>query len=151
MLQTNDMLSDRLLALLDERDKTCIVLNHDTVIYESDAFGVKPLRLLRQSGFEKQPGDRLILIDRVIGKGALMLAALLGIDEIHTPLVSEYALSYSEKAGIPVVYQTRVPMIEDRTRTGMCPIERSVLDTDDPAAGERQIEEAIAFLMQQPK
>lgn len=149
--RTDETAPDRYLDLLNQRNKTCIVLNHDAIIYESDAFGVKPLRLLRQSGFQKQPGDRLILTDRVIGKGALILAQLLGIDEIHTPLVSDHALTYSKKIGIPICYAQKVSMIENRTRSGMCPIEHSVLHTDDPVLGEQHIEEAIAILMQGPK
>ncbi len=139
------------IALLDERKKTCILMNHGTIIYESDAFGVKPLRVLRQSGFKKQEGDHLILIDRVIGKGALILAELIGVDEIFTPLTSEFAIQYSHQIDLPLTWKTRVPMIENRTRTGMCPIERSVLDTSDPQIGEQNIEAAIAFLMQQPQ
>lgn len=142
---------EQYIKLLNERNKTCIVMSNGKIIYESEAFGVKPLRELRQSGFKKQADDHLILIDRVIGKGALILAELVGIDEIFTPLTSEYALSYSQTINLPLTYQAKVPMIENRTRTGMCPIEASVIDTFDPQTGEENIEAAIALLMQQTK
>lgn len=135
------------LNLLDERNKTCILMNHGTIIYESDALGVKPLRELRRMSFTRKEGDQLTLIDRVIGKGALMLAQLLGIDAIYTPLTSENAIAYNRLSRIPLFYMERVPMIENRTRTEMCPIERSVLHTTDPVEGERCIEDAIAILM----
>lgn len=137
------------LKLLAERDRTCIILRRGEILYESDSLGVKPLRMLRKDKFRKSEGDHLILIDKVIGKGALMLARLLGIDEIYTPLASEKALIYSEKAGIPLYYETLVPFIENRDRSGMCPIEHSVKDTEDPVQGEQNIEAAIQILMQQ--
>lgn len=139
------------IALLNQRNKTCILLNHGTIIYESEAFGVKPLRELRLTGFQKKDGDHLTLVDRVIGKGALILAELIGVDEIFTPLTSDYALEYSQIIHLPLTYKVRVPLIENRTRSGMCPIEQSVINTSDPLTGEANIETAIALLMQQPK
>ena len=140
-------LEDRL-ALLDERDKTCILLNRETIVYESDAIGVKPLRELRRMNYRKFDGDQLILVDRVIGKGALMLAQLLGVDAIFTPLASQSAKDYSIVSGIPLYYRSLVPFIENRDRTGMCPIEQSVWETSDPRQGEENIEAAIRILMQ---
>ena len=139
------------IRLLNERNKTCIVLSNVKIIFESEAFGVKPLRELRQSGFKKQPEDHLTLIDRVIGKGALILAQLIGIDEIFTPLTSQHALRYSQVINLPITYQVKVPMIQNRTRTGMCPIEESVINTSDPHTGEANIEAAITLLMKQAR
>ena len=135
------------LQLLDDRGRTCILLKDKEVIYESDSLGVKPLRLLRMDNFQKEKGAQLVLIDKVIGKGALMLAELLGVDEIHTPLASEKALSYSQQVRIPLYYETLVPFIENRDRSGMCPIENAVKDTQDPNLGEKNIEAAIEILM----
>ncbi len=137
--------------LLTTRDQACILLKNGTLIYEDKGLGVKPLRKLRQQNFTKSPDDVLILIDKVIGKGALMLAELIGVDEIYTPLTSEAALNYSEKCKIPVYSLKLVPFIENRDRTGMCPIENSVKETNDPVIGEQNIEKAIKFLMAQIK
>lgn len=146
---TNEKIKlENYLKLLDEREKTCIILSGRDIIYESDSLGVKPLRVLRKSNFIKQQDDHLILVDKVIGKGALMLAELLGVNEIYTPLASEKALRYSEKSGIPLFCETLVPFIENRDRSGMCPIEDSVKDTDDPIQGELNIDAAIEILMQ---
>lgn len=137
--------------LLDERNKTCILFDKDEIIYESTGLGVKPLRQLRQEGFTKRRDQTLILVDRVIGKGALMLAMLLGVVEIHTPLLSQAALDYNAKQKEPLklYYETLVPYILNRDQSGLCPIEQSVKDIDDPHLGEKAIEEAIAFLMAQ--
>lgn len=144
-----DFFLEERLELLAARNKTCILINLETIVYESDAIGVKPLRELRQMNYRKLDGDYLILVDRVIGKGALMLAELIGIDAIFTPLTSQPALDYSNKVGIPLYYKELVPFIENRDRTGMCPIENSVKDTNDPDLGEQNIEAAIGILMQQ--
>lgn len=145
----DDQFLDPRLELLTARNKTCILINRETIVYESHAIGVKPLRELRKMNYRKLDGDYLILVDRVIGKGALMLAELLGVDAIFTPLTSQTALDYSKKADIPIYYKELVPFIENRDRTGMCPIENSVRHTDDPVEGEQNIEAAIGILMQQ--
>lgn len=137
------------LDLLTARNKTCILINQETIVYESDAFGVKPLRELRRMNYKKLDGDYLILIDRVIGKGALMLAELIGVDAIFTPLTSQTALDYNKQLDIPLYYEDLVPYIENRDRSGMCPIEQSVKNTNDPDIGEQNIEAAIEILMQQ--
>ncbi len=138
---------DRQLELLTARNKTCILLNKDTILFEAFGLGVKPLRELRRLKLEKQPGDHWILIDRVIGKGALMLAELIGVDVIYTPLTSQAALDYAKEAGIPVHFSEVVSFIENRDRSGMCPIENSVKDTNNPHLGEQNIEAAIKILM----
>lgn len=135
--------------LLATRDQACILLKNGELIYEDTGLGVKPLRKLRQQNFSKAPNDKLVLIDKVIGKGALMLAELIGVDEIFTPLTSEAALNYSKKCNIPIHSLEIVPFIENRDRTGMCPIENSVKDTNDPILGEQNIEKAIEYLMAQ--
>lgn len=138
-----------ILDLLDQRQKTCILLNNGAIVYESDALGVKPLRQLRAMNYRKFPGDSLTLIDRVIGKGALMLAELLEIDAIYTPLISQTALDYNQKLKLPLYYEKVVPYIQNRTMDDLCPIEKSVLNITDPKEAESAIETAIAILMAQ--
>ena len=143
------LFKDDRLELLTSRNKTCILINQETIVYESDAFGVKPLRELRQMNYKKLDGDYLVLVDRVIGKGALMLAELIGVDAIFTPLTSQTALDYNKTLHIPLYYKDLVPYIENRDRSGMCPIEHSVRDTNDPELGEQNIEAAIKILMKE--
>ncbi len=64
-----------------------------------------------------------LLADKVVGKGAAALMILGGIARIYTDLISQPALELLEAAGVPVEYVTLVPHIENRDKTGWCPVE----------------------------
>ncbi len=64
-----------------------------------------------------------LLADKVVGKGAAALMILGGIARIYTDLISQPALELLQAAAIPVEYITLVPHIENRDKTGWCPVE----------------------------
>ncbi len=69
--------------------------------------------------------------DKVIGKAAAMLFVRGKIGEVYAELISEPALEVFERHGVPCSYKKCVPNIINREGTGMCPMERAVLDVDD--------------------
>lgn len=77
-----------------------------------------------------EPGE-LVLVDKVIGKAALLLAAKIGITKIYTPVTSYAALDAAKEHHISLNAAEVVHFIENRTKTGMCPIEMSVKNTID--------------------
>ena len=44
---------------------------------------------------------------------------------------------------IPAAYDQEVEMIENRDHTDMCPMEKAVMDIDDPAEAPTKIKETI--------
>ncbi len=138
-----------MLDLLEASGASCLILSRGSVIFTSSYIGVKPL-LQFMAQAEVLPGDDLVLVDKVIGKAALLLAKRLGIRTIYTPVASEAALTSAGHHGIDLQAAAVVPFITNRTLTGMCPLEASVLDTDDPIQGEANIRAAIRILMAQP-
>lgn len=46
------------------------------------------------------------------------------VGELHADLISEPALSLLGTARIRVVYKKKVPQIQNRTQTGLCPVEK---------------------------
>ena len=99
-------------------------------------------------GYEKED---LLLIDKVIGKAALLLSVLLGIKTIHTPVASRAAVEAAEFHGVELHAETVVPYIMNREKNGMCPLEKSVLDTSDPQMALENIRAAIRLLMAEKK
>jgi hypothetical protein len=71
------------------------------------------------------------IADRVVGKAALMLAAYLGVKNVYTPLASEHAYLAASDLNLNLMSGSRTPFIQNRTRDGMCPMEKAVLDIDD--------------------
>ncbi|MCH9275401.1 DUF1893 domain-containing protein [Bifidobacterium amazonense] len=106
--------------------------------------GVRPLLQWLAAG---QCLDGFSAADRVVGKGAALLYAKLGVAAVYAQTMSEAGLATLRANGIAAGYGTLVPMILNRAGDGMCPIERSVAAIDSPAAAEPAIRAAVAELM----
>jgi hypothetical protein len=136
-------------GMLRDRELSCIILKNDEVIFTSTFIGVKPLLMFMQEGTIIGENDTLTLVDKVIGKAALLLAVKSGIDRIYTPILSEEALAAADHYRIPVEAEKVVPYIVNRAGDGKCPIEQSVMDTLDLDDAYVNIKGAIAVLMKQ--
>ncbi len=129
----------------DYQNKTCIIMNGDEVVFTSEYKGVRPMmEYMKAFGPSELP---LTVIDRVMGRGAVMLAVLIGATSIKTPLISESALELAEHHKLEIEYDKRVPYIMNRTGDGQCPIEASVLGVTDIQEGYETIKATIAELM----
>lgn len=135
--------------MLRDMDLSCIILKNDEIIYTSTFIGVKPLLLFLQEGTILGENDTLTLVDKVIGKAALLLAVKCGIHRIYTPILSEEALAAADHYGLLVEAEKVVPYIINRAKDGKCPIESSVLDTMDLDEAFSNIKGAIAVLMKE--
>ena len=70
--------------------------------------------------------------DKVVGKAAAYLYVLLGVRFVHAAVISKPALDVFACHGIEVEYDTLVDAIQNRTKTGFCPMERAVWTVDEP-------------------
>lgn len=61
--------------------------------------------------------------DKVVGKGAAALMLLGRVGELHADLISEPALALLQTGRIRVAYDEKVPQIQNRTKSGICPVE----------------------------
>ena len=92
-------------------------------------------------------GQNLVLVDKVIGKAALLLSSLIGIQDIYTPLASSVAMDSASLHNVSLYAESVVPFIKNRDNTGMCPLEQSVIGIDDPILALEKIRETIVILM----
>lgn len=128
---------------------SCVIKADNRIIATYTSMGVKPLM-----DFYKANGEaykNLTVIDRIMGKGAVMLAVLVGASRVTTPIMSQSAYDFAKRKGLEVQVDKVVPMIINRQGTGRCPIEKAVLDIEDIDQGYKAISNAIAVLMNQPK
>jgi hypothetical protein len=125
-------------------EKTCFVLKEEQVIFSSEFKGVKPLKdFYEQFGHSDIP---LVVVDKIMGKGAVVLADLIGAKIIVTPVISEIALAYANSHDIKATYVDTVPYIINRTGDGRCPIESAVLTIDDTKIGYDVIKKTLKSL-----
>ncbi|MBI9010583.1 MAG: DUF1893 domain-containing protein [Clostridiales bacterium] len=131
--------------LLEENPKkTCLILKNNEITFTSEEKGVQPMMdYYRLHGESLEP---LIVIDRIVGKGALMLAKMIGADYVVTPVVSEIAFKFAEEQNIKVEYTKMVPYIINRAKDGQCPIETSLIDVEDIYEGYERIKETLLNL-----
>ncbi len=134
-------------GIIQRGEYTCIVLQGEQIIYQAEGRGVSPLMRL----YESEPAKlkNAVVADKIIGKAAAMLLVLGGARYVYGATMSAAGLAYLQKHGIRAEYGRCVDVISNRTRTGICPIERSVLEIDDPRKGLEHMKAAIAKLMRQ--
>ena len=114
--------------LLLSGNYTCVLCGRDCS-YTDMRRGVRPLLELLDRG-KNLCG--FVAADKVVGKAAAFLYVLMGVSAVYAQVVSAPAKEVLSRYGIELVYAHQVPAIENRTKTGLCPIESSVWDIDDP-------------------
>lgn len=109
--------------------------------YVSEKRGVAPITELIDSDPEFLEGA--FVADRVIGKAAAMLLERYGVAEIFAEVTSEHAIAYLDDKNINFSYNKRVQYIINRDGTDMCPMEKTVLGTENSVEAEALIREKL--------
>lgn len=114
---------------LEEENLTLAVVKNGELIFKSKDKGIKPMYILATE--MKEIAKDASIADKVIGKGAALLCEYIGIKEVHSELMSETAIEVLKRANIGFAYFKITPYIENRDRTGLCPIENMAMDEDN--------------------
>lgn len=72
------------------------------------------------------------IADKVVGKAAASLMILGGVRKLQTGTISSLALELLRKYPIEVSFRQEVPHIENRSKTGWCPLESRCRDLQTP-------------------
>ena len=120
---------EELVVELRDGKSNCIIVKGEE-IFKFSLPGVKTLMTL----LKEDPSllKDSIVFDKIVGKGAAALMILGGVAEIYAELISEHAINLLETTGIKFSYKERVPFIENNTKTGLCPIEKLSVTSDEP-------------------
>ncbi len=121
------------------------IVKNDEIIYSDSGIGVKPIMKV----INECPSliEDAVVIDKVIGKAAAMLLIKYKACAVHGILMSNTAIRMFEKHNVPYYFEDLVEAIQNRTNTGLCPLEDSVKDTNDIEQGFLNIKDRIAELM----
>ncbi len=131
--------------ILKDGKYTCVVLETTgkrTVSYER---GIKPL--MQELRKDRQAFTNSVVADKVIGKAAAMMCILGNAKAVYADVMSEEAKEILNRHQVICEYDTLVPFIENRTKTGRCPMETAVLGIEDLEEAYNAVEETIAKLM----
>jgi len=83
--------------------------------------------------------------DKVIGKAAALLAVYGGIKHIYAELTTPEAIGVCKKFNLPISFKQQVEAIQNREKTGLCPMEQLARQTDVP---EELLQKIARFLTQ---
>lgn len=120
---------EELKSLLSDNDYTCVIKKSDNIITSTER-GIKPVITILKDNINALKGA--IVCDKVIGRAAALLFVYGGISAVHTMVISKTALEVFEKNNISVTYDKLVNRIQNRTKTGLCPMETLAMDITSP-------------------
>lgn len=121
---------------------TCVLCKGDE-LYTSIERGVKPLLDWLDSGINFKGFSAA---DKIVGKAAAFLYALLGVKEVYAPVMSESAIYTLARNGIQPRCDISVKSIINRVGTGNCPMEEAVSNTSIPEEALKLIKRRLAEL-----
>ena len=125
----------------------CVLMKGGAITDKASGIGVKPIiRFL-----EDKPGclKGADVADKIVGKAAAMLLVFGGADYVYGGIMSESAKDYLDSRGVGNSCGDAglIKMIKNRSGTGMCPLEQSVVGIEDPQEGYAAIKKTIERLM----
>ena len=112
---------DIAIELLHNENLTLAIVKDEKVIFLSKDKGIKPLYSAITEHKAELEGSSIA--DRVTGRAAAMICAYGKVKHLKTGLISDNGINILKRTNITYEYDERVPFIENRDRTGMCPIE----------------------------
>lgn len=128
--------------LLDTHNYTC-VLCRNSAVYTSDRRGVAPLLGWLNEGADLRS---FAAADRVVGKATAFLYCLLGVKSVYARVMSRPAQQVLSQHNIPASYDTLVDAIENRAKTGPCPMEQATRNSATPEEALAAIRETLKRL-----
>lgn len=112
---------------------SCVVIREGKIARTADGRGISPLLAIYHEQPQLLAGAQVV--DRIIGKAAAMILTAGGVASVYGDVMSTAARDYLTGRGIEARHGRCVEVITGRGGTGICPIEQSVLEIDDPAEG----------------
>ena len=122
---------------------TCIIVKDKDVIYSKES-GIKPVIQILQQG---KNIEGYSVYDKIVGKAVASLLVLAKVGFVYAKTMSKLAKEYLEKYNLKFEYETLTDNIINRKNTGICPMEQTVLNLDNP----RECFEALQKKLKQLK
>lgn len=122
---------------------TCIIVKDKDVIYSKES-GIKPVIQILQQG---KNIEGYSVYDKIVGKAIASLLVLAKVGFVYAKTMSKLAKEYLEKYNLKFEYENLTDNIINRKNTGICPMEQTVLNLDNP----RECFEALQKKLKQLK
>lgn len=129
-------------AILKQKDAACVLITKDSRVLVSEQSGIRPLL----EWLEKEPEAMrgACAADKVVGKAAALLMAFGGVSQVYAQIISESAMKSLEQNGITFSFGQKVPYIQNRDHSGMCPMEKRCLGLNLPQEAYAALREMVS-------
>ncbi len=122
------MKNDEFKSLIREEKYTLILHNGNENITSNE----RGISSLTELYLKKRKYSGFKAYDKIVGKAAAFIYVLLEVEEVFACVISKSALSILEQYGIKTEYDVCTDSIINRTKTDICPMEKAVIDINDP-------------------
>ena len=133
---------EKLKKTLENGGYTCVLSDGEQTV-TSTKRGISPLIGLIESG---KSFVGFAAADKVVGRAAALLYALMGVTALYAGVISAGALEVCNSNGIYVEYGKSVQYIINRNGDGVCPMEQATAQISDPLAAIEAIKQRLAQL-----
>lgn len=128
--------------LIANKEATLVAVRNDEVIVCTDR-GIKPLLAWVREGRDL---SGFSVADKIVGKAPALLYAILGPDAVFSPVMSWTGRAVLLAACIATSYDTLVPHIQNRAKSGQCPMDSSVTNVWEPYEAVGVLSDRISAL-----
>ena len=136
--------AEKATRLVETGKRSCAVIKNGKIISTAKGQGIAPLLTFYENEPEILKGA--FVIDKVIGKAAAMILILGGTQQVYGALMSSAALEYLTEHGCKADFGKKIDVVANRSGDGICPLESSVMDIEDPQIGYHRLKETISQL-----
>ncbi len=137
--RVSQVISNKAVKRIAQGKATLVLVKDGKIVYEVSGPGVKPLLDLMQKPETRELLKGAHVFDKIVGKAAAMIMVFGGVKSIYGLTMSRLGEEYLKNRSIDFRNDRVVDIISNRDRTGICPIEKSVLDLEDPQEGYERI------------
>src|SRR5574344_568332 len=116
------------LRILKEKNESIVIVKDNNVLYESKLDGLKSIVYLIDNKVDIEGSS---VADKIIGKAAALLLSYKKVKEVYANILSEKAVEVLKDNLIVFNYSEMTKNIINRTNTGMCPMEKAVINIED--------------------
>lgn len=128
--------------LYSNSDYTCVLCKGENVFASTDK-GISPMMKFIGNEIDLQGFSAA---DRIVGKAVAMLFVFAGIKAVYAQVISQKGLDFLHKNNIEVSYGEITESIINRAKTGLCPMEITVEEINEPFEAYNAISKTLERL-----
>ena len=115
----------------------------DCVVAVSNKTGIAPLLEFIEDGVDLKD---CVVADKIVGRAVAFLCAKIKAKQVYAEVLSEKAVEILNKYKIEFSYGVKAKEIINRNKTGICPMEETVLDIYDVETAYLKLKEKMEEL-----